>query len=188
MATIPARDADPTAEGLDRTFGAADGPGGRIALLTSTAESGGASLLLEIHLSAGARGSRPDHYHLRQSERFEVLDGQLHLHVGRDRRVLGPGDTAFVPAGVTHCYYTTDSPVTARAELRPARAIERSLRLSSAVGGAALYRNPLLIALALQQAEIYYPGVPLAAQRAVVAALAALARRIYRARLVRWGV
>ena len=44
MATIPTRDANRTAEDPARTFGAPDGPGGRTTLLTSTSESGGASL------------------------------------------------------------------------------------------------------------------------------------------------
>lgn len=187
MATIPTRDADRTAEAPARTFGAPDGPGGRTTLLTSTAESGGASLLLEICLSAGASGSRPAHYHLRQTERFEVLDGRLHLQIGQDQRALGPGDTAFVPAKTTHCFYTTDSPATLRAELRPAGTFEQGLRLSSAAGKA-MYRNPLLIALVLQQTETWFSGVPLLAQRVVVAPLAAVARRVYGPRLARYGV
>ncbi len=187
MATIPALDADTVEQTLSRTIGSLDAPGGLMTLLTSTAESHGACLLLEIRLPAGAAGTRPNHYHPRQTERFEVLDGRLHLRVGTDQRVLGHGDTAFVPARTSHCFYTTDSPATLRVELRPAGDFERGLRLSAAAGKA-LTRHPLLIALVLQQTETYYPGVPLAVQRAVVAPLAALARRVYGLRLARYGV
>lgn len=159
MATIPALDAGTAEQTLSRTFGAPDAPGGRTTLLTSTAESRGACLLLEIRLSAGAAGNRPPHYHPRQTEQFEVLDGRLHLQVGTDHRVLGPGDTAFVPAGTAHCFYTTDSPAIFRAELRPAGAFEQGLRLSSATGKA-LTRHPLLIALVMQQTDTCFPGVP----------------------------
>ena len=143
--------------------------------------------MLEICLSPGASGSRPAHYHLRQTERFEVLDGRLHLQLGQNQRVLGPGDTAFVPARTTHCFYTTDSPATLRAELRPAGTFEQGLRLSSAAGKA-MYRNPLLIALVLRQTETWFSGVPLTVQRVVVAPLAAVARRVYGPRLARYGV
>lgn len=185
--TIPALDADITEQALSPTIGALDAPGGLLTVLTSTAESCGACLLLEIRLSAGAAGTRPAHYHPRQAERFEVLDGQLHLHVGTDHRVLGADDTAFVPARTSHCFYTTDSPATLRVELRPAGTFEQGLRLASAAGKA-MYRNPLLIALVMQQTETCFPGVPLTAQRAIVTPLAALARRVYGRRLARYSV
>jgi mannose-6-phosphate isomerase-like protein (cupin superfamily) len=187
MTTIPASAVYSTEQTLARTIGAPDGPGGQITLLTSTAESQGASLLLEIRLAAGSAGSGPLHYHLRQTERFEVLDGWLHLRVGRERRVLGPGETAFVPARTNHCFYTTDSPATLRAELRPAGTFEQGMRLVAATGKA-LYRRPLLLPLILQQTETYFPGIPLAVQRAVIATLAALARRMYSPELVHGAI
>jgi mannose-6-phosphate isomerase-like protein (cupin superfamily) len=186
MTTIPTPAAHSTEQAVARTIGAPDGPGGLITLLTSTAESHGAFLLLEIRLAAGMSGSGPLHYHLRQTERFEVLDGRLHLRVGKERRILGPGDTAFVPARTNHCFYTTDSPATLRAELRPAGTFEQGMRLAAEMG-TALYRRPLLLPLILQQTETYFPGIPLAVQRPVIAALAALARRIYGPALARDG-
>jgi mannose-6-phosphate isomerase-like protein (cupin superfamily) len=187
MTTLPSPATPSTEQTLARTIGAPDGPGGQITLLISTAESQGASLLLEIHLAARSPGSGPLHYHPRQTERFEVLEGRLHLRVGKERRVLGPGDTAFVPARTNHCFYTTDSPATLRAELRPAGAFEQGMLLA-AVTGTALYRRPLLLPLILQQTETYVPGIPLAVQRSVIATLAALARRIYGPGLARDGV
>jgi mannose-6-phosphate isomerase-like protein (cupin superfamily) len=178
MTTLPNPATPSTEQPLARTIGLPDGPAGQITLLTSTVESRGESLLLEIRLAAGSAGSGPLHYHLRQTERFEVLDGRLHLRIGRERRVLGLGDTAFVPARTNHCFYTTDSPATLRAELRPAGTFEQGLRLVAATG-TALYRRPLLLPLILQLTETYVPGVPLAVQRAVIATLASLARRIY---------
>jgi mannose-6-phosphate isomerase-like protein (cupin superfamily) len=187
MTTIPASAAHGTEQTLARTIGAPDGPGGQITLLTSTAESQGASLLLEIRLAAGSAGSGPLHYHLRQTERFEVLDGRLHLRIGKERRILGPGDTAFVPVRTNHCFYTTDSPATLRAELRPAGSFEQGMRLAAAMGKT-LYRRPLLLPLLLQQTEVYFPGIPLAVQRAAIGVLAALARRIYGPELIQGGV
>jgi mannose-6-phosphate isomerase-like protein (cupin superfamily) len=182
MTTIPASAAHSTEQTLARTIGTPDGPGGQITLLTTTAESQGASLLLEIRLAAGSEGSGPLHYHLRQTERFEVLDGRLHLRIGKERRILGSGNAAFVPVRTNHCFYTTDSPATLLAELRPAGTFEQGLRLVAAMGQT-LYRRPLLLPLILQQTETYFPGIPLAVQRAAITILAALARRLYGAEL-----
>lgn len=179
MTAIPRPATTITEQASARMIGAPDGPGGQTTVLTSTAESGGESLLLEVRLSAGSSGSRPLHYHLRQTECFEVLDGELHLCVGKEQRILYPGDTAFVPARTNHCFYTTDTPATLRAELRPAGTFEEGLRLVAATGKE-LYRRPLLLPLILQQTETYFPGIPLMVQGSVIRTLAALARRVYR--------
>jgi hypothetical protein len=71
--------------------------------------------------------------------------------------------------------------------LRPAGTFEQGLRLVAAMGQA-LYRRPLLFPLILQQTETYFPGVPLAMQHAVIATLAALARRVYGPGLTHDGV
>jgi mannose-6-phosphate isomerase-like protein (cupin superfamily) len=47
-------------------------------------------------------GPPPAHYHPGQDERFEVLAGELHVKIGEQKKVLGPGDTLDVPRGTVH--------------------------------------------------------------------------------------
>jgi mannose-6-phosphate isomerase-like protein (cupin superfamily) len=44
----------------------------------------------------------PAHVHPAQEERFEVLSGEYELVVDGDAQLLGPGDSAVVPAGTPH--------------------------------------------------------------------------------------
>ena len=49
----------------------------------------------------------PDHFHPRQEERFELLDGVLELRVAGARRQLHAGDTLTIPPGTRHAMWTT---------------------------------------------------------------------------------
>lgn len=55
----------------------------------------------ELTLSPGAAGP-PPHYHLGFAETFRVIRGELHLDVGGETRILGPGDQYRVEPGVIH--------------------------------------------------------------------------------------
>lgn len=46
----------------------------------------------------------PPHVHHGSDEAFYVLDGQLEVLVGDERRILATGDLAFVPAGTIHTF------------------------------------------------------------------------------------
>ena len=77
-------------------------PGGAgFAIRTSTAETGGERVELEITLPPGASGP-PPHFHPRQEERWEVLEGTLSVQVDGQWRDLRAGDSATVPAGHVH--------------------------------------------------------------------------------------
>lgn len=64
------------------------------------AESDGELLRIEFTAAPGSRVIR--HRHLLQTERFEVLDGELCWRVGRRRIEGGPGTSIEIPAGVKH--------------------------------------------------------------------------------------
>jgi quercetin dioxygenase-like cupin family protein len=49
-------------------------------------------------------GAGPLHRHLHQSERFEVLDGEITVRLGRRRHVVRAGESFFVPAGAAHTF------------------------------------------------------------------------------------
>ena len=86
----------------------------------TTADTAGE--LLEVESSwDGAGPEPPEHYHPRQEERFEVLEGELQARVGDLERTVGAGETLDVPAGTPHTMWNT-GPGRARAvwQTRPA--------------------------------------------------------------------
>jgi mannose-6-phosphate isomerase-like protein (cupin superfamily) len=69
-----------------------------------------------------------EHLHPAQSERHEVLDGKLGIHLDGEDRVLEPGDVVLVPAATPHRLFPVgDGKVNALFELVPALRTEEPL-------------------------------------------------------------
>jgi uncharacterized cupin superfamily protein len=51
-----------------------------------------------------AKGGPPRHLHRHQDEWFHVIEGEYIVEIGDARYLLGPGDSAFGPRGVPHCW------------------------------------------------------------------------------------
>jgi quercetin dioxygenase-like cupin family protein len=64
--------------------------------------STGARRLAVLEAVFGPEGGHPFHRHPEQEELLYVVSGRVEQWVGRERRILGPGDSAFLPAGVVH--------------------------------------------------------------------------------------
>lgn len=99
--------------------------GQTLRVVSSTAET----LELESTWDAGGKPP-PRHYHPKQDERFEVLEGELTVEVGQEpARVLRQGETLDVPRGAPHRMWNA-SESTARASWRvtPALRSEEMLR------------------------------------------------------------
>jgi quercetin dioxygenase-like cupin family protein len=65
------------------------------------------------------------HVHPHQTERFEVLEGQLELQVGSERLRAGPGDVATVAPGTAHRFWNGgETDVRFLCEVRPALEFE----------------------------------------------------------------
>ena len=76
----------------------------------------------------------PEHFHPRQVERFEVLEGSVRATVGGTEHLYGPGETFVVPVGMPH-QMTADEPARVSWEVRPAlRTAEFFERLYGADG------------------------------------------------------
>ena len=58
--------------------------------------------LLMVRATMDPGRSHPFHKHPTREELIYVVSGQAEQWVGRERRVLGPGDTAFIPTGEVH--------------------------------------------------------------------------------------
>jgi quercetin dioxygenase-like cupin family protein len=76
-------------------------------------------LVVEVRYAASP-DRPPLHLHPEQDERFEVLDGALHVAVEGTERVLGPGETLDVPRGTAHRMWAPEGEVRARWETAPA--------------------------------------------------------------------
>ncbi len=76
--------------------------------------------LLEMEASYGGTGDLPPaHFHPRQAERFEVLEGAVRTVVDGAERRYEAGETFEVPAGVVH-QMTGDGPARVNWQIRPA--------------------------------------------------------------------
>ena len=63
----------------------------------------------------------PAHVHPHQDERFQVLEGEVTVQLGRRTRVLREGETLEVPRRTAHrMWNAADRPARARWEVRPA--------------------------------------------------------------------
>lgn len=87
-------------------------------------ETGGDAVLVETIVRPGGFVAAP-HLHPYQTERFEVLDGELGLRVGGRELVAGPGDVATVKAGTPHRFWNAgDRDARFLLEIRPALGFE----------------------------------------------------------------
>ncbi len=88
-------------------------PGESVTIRSSTPEE------LELEGEWAPHGDPPPkHYHPAQDERFEILEGTLHVRVDGNERVLAAGETIEIPRGSVHQMWN--------AEDVPARAIWRT--------------------------------------------------------------
>src|SRR5687767_6979613 len=77
--------------------------GERITFVRTSAQTGGALAELDLELSPAAFLAA-EHIHLRQEEKFEVLDGRIRLRCRGEESVRGAGETVVVPAGSPHAW------------------------------------------------------------------------------------
>jgi quercetin dioxygenase-like cupin family protein len=81
--------------------------GGAFTWKATSAETGGAFILLEDRMVRGKR--TPFHLHPNEDEAIYVLEGELLVHIeGEDHRV-GPGGLFFAPRGVPHAFMVTSA-------------------------------------------------------------------------------
>ena len=76
----------------------------------SPAETGGRCTVWEGRVPAGTVGAGP-HYHRGRDEFFYVLEGELVLRIGEEKRAAGAGTFAFIPRGTIHGFHNASSAV-----------------------------------------------------------------------------
>jgi quercetin dioxygenase-like cupin family protein len=87
-------------------------------------ETGGEAVLVETLVRPGGFVAEA-HVHPHQTERFEVLEGQLGLRMGRKELLAGPGDVATVEPGTPHRFWNAgEDEARFLCEVRPALEFE----------------------------------------------------------------
>ena len=69
----------------------------------------GAKDLTVINVTLAPGKGHNFHHHPDQEEVIYVVAGQVEQWVDRDKRILGPGDSAFLPAGTVHASFNVGS-------------------------------------------------------------------------------
>lgn len=78
------------------------GPGDRYTFHVTGAESGGSMFALDCVVGRG--GGPPPHRHLAEDELFYLYDGAIEFTAGGETRLVSPGESIFVPRGISHSY------------------------------------------------------------------------------------
>ena len=69
-------------------------------IIAGAEATGGAYVISNGVIAPGA--FIPDHYHKWEDQTFHIIEGRLEAKIGDDQYILGPGDTAQCPRGVSH--------------------------------------------------------------------------------------
>jgi quercetin dioxygenase-like cupin family protein len=158
--------------------------GERIRFVATSGDTGGDHLTFDLELTPD--GHVPGaHVHPEQEERFEVLDGVMRFRLGLRTIVAGPGETVVVPAGRVHRFANGgDEVARARVTVTPALDMEDLLTTTSDLAREGHVTRtgmpkPLHLALFVRrfEREVRAPFPPARVVRALMAPLAALARR-----------
>lgn len=100
-----------------------------VTFLKTAAETNGDYTLVEVELADG--GGVGLHFHKTYSEKFECIEGELQVRLGKETHKLGPGQSATALPFVNHLFQNrSGKPCRFRVELRPGnRGFEKSLQI-----------------------------------------------------------
>jgi quercetin dioxygenase-like cupin family protein len=159
--------------------------GERFTFTETAATTDGELLAFDLALRPG--GAVPiAHVHPVQTERFEVVEGQMRFRVGLRTRQAGPGDVVEVPPGVIHAFANAgEEEARLHVEVRPALAMEQMLAEVVALAEAGrmtergMPRNLLDLAVLARKydQEAHAPYLSVGVQRVLLAPLVFSARR-----------
>jgi quercetin dioxygenase-like cupin family protein len=158
--------------------------GERFTFIHTAASTSGELLAFELGLRPGGAVPLP-HVHPIQTERFEVVAGQMRFRVGLRTRLAGPGDVVEIAPGVMHGFANAGGEeARVLVEVRPALAMEEMFAEVVALARAGrmtrrgLPRSPLELADLARRydREAHAPFLGVAAQRLLLAPLVFAAR------------
>ena len=158
--------------------------GERFTFTHTAATTDGELLAFDFALRPGGAVPIP-HVHPNQTERFEVLEGQMRFKVGRRTVIAGPGEVVEVAPGVSHSFANAgEEEARLRVEVRPALAMEEmfadviAMAQAGRMNRRGMPRNLLDLALLARRydQEAHAPMLSVGVQRLLLAPLVRLAR------------
>jgi quercetin dioxygenase-like cupin family protein len=158
--------------------------GERFTFTHTAATTNGELLAFDFALRPGGAVPIP-HVHPIQTERFEVLEGQMRFRVGLRTVIAGPGDVIEVAPGVAHSFANAgEQEARLRVEVRPALQMEQmfaevvDMAKAGRMTRRGLPRNPLDLAVLARKydQEAHAPLMSVGVQRVLLAPLVFSAR------------
>jgi quercetin dioxygenase-like cupin family protein len=158
--------------------------GERFTFTHTAASTDGELLAFDFALRPGGKVPVP-HVHPIQTERFEVVSGEVRFRLGLRTFVAGPGEVVEAPPGVAHGFANAgEGEATMRVEVRPALKMEEmfaevvALAEAGRMSRRGLPRNPLTLARLARRydQEAHAPLLNVPFQRVLLAPLVALGR------------
>lgn len=94
--------------------------GDKATLIRSAEETNGEYTLFKIDVAPG--GGNALHIHKTYSEKFQVVEGELSVQLGKEHRVLRKGESITISKNALHCFTNkSSSPVQFKVEFRSAQ-------------------------------------------------------------------
>src|SRR3954454_12010111 len=122
-------------------------------------------------------GAGPLHRHLRQSERFEVLEGAIEVRLGRTRHVVLAGESFTIPAGAAHTFVNhTDEEAHFTAHFSPPMKLEALFMEFAELGGPPNVAQAARLMDDYREEYFYLAALPVRVQRALGALVRAVTR------------
>ena len=102
--------------------------GERVTFLKTSAETDGELVVIDAAVAPGGFVAA-EHLHPYQSERFEILEGEVEFKLGGEVVVAKPGDVVIVEPGTSHQFWNLgNEEIRFRTEVRPALSFETFLQ------------------------------------------------------------
>lgn len=136
----------------------------QVTFLKTHADTNGVCTLVEVELADG--GGVGLHYHKTYAEKFDCLEGQVQVQLGKAIHTLQPGQSAIAEPNVNHLFRNrSGKPCKFLVELRPAsRGFEQSLQIGYGLANDGLTRSngfpkdKLALAWLFDSSESNLPG------------------------------
>ena len=101
--------------------------GERMTFLKTSRQTGGEYVLVEVAVEPNGFVASP-HFHPKQSERFEIIEGEMEFRIGRETVTAAAGDVVVVEPGTAHRFRNVgDTVARFTCEVRPALQFEQLL-------------------------------------------------------------
>lgn len=135
-----------------------------VMFLKTHADTNGECTLVEVELADG--GGVGLHYHKTYSEKFDCLEGEVQVQLGKTMQTLTPGESATAEPNINHLFRNrSGKPCKFLVELRPAsRGFEQSLQIGYGLAGDGMCKpngfpkDKLALAWLFEVSESNLPG------------------------------